>query len=189
MNFLFYLTVRELLTNFSLKVCKQKIYWSFSSLHIADKLWDLCNIEEHFFVSKLWKNDSRVWSVTVCSSKWLTGTRGLEHDPESIWFKVKKKSQGFLLPAINWSLEALRIQARRRWRGWGKALAHPTFWQNNKIFLANHFNLLLWSSLCSFRQIRRKNLSKNTQYMILSEHGSFAKKEETERQVYTLGLR
>ena len=68
----------------------------------------------------------------------------------------------------------------------GGALASPKFWQNNQIFLAKDFSLLLSSSLSSFKQTRRKNLRENRQNM--SGRGSSAKKEEIERHEYTLRL-
>ena len=47
-----------------------------------------------------------------------------------------------------------KFQARRCWGGAG-------FLQNNKIFSAKDFNLQPSSSLFSFEQTRRKNLSKS----------------------------
>ena len=77
-------------------------------------------------------------------------------------------------------------QARRRWWDWGgggvlSPPRPPNFLQNNKIFLAKYFNLLLSSSLYSFEQTRRKNLSKNIEN--IPGRVSFAKNEEIERHV------
>ena len=60
-------------------------------------------------------------------------------------------------------------------------LPPSNFLQNNKIFLSKYFNLLLSSSLYSFEQTRRKNLSKNIEN--IPGHVSFAKNEEIERHV------